>query len=994
MPNQDHLGRIVSAFGGLPILDRLVESASHSTPVSVTGLPGSARALVAGILARRLKRPVTLVFSHDHDARSAFADLAAFHPRLPSMLFDVSSPMLQDNVRTMAGAAGSVLVASSSGLASNAPAPMREEDLVRRLAVNSRQEIAELLTWLDAADYERVDLVTEPGEYTTRGGIVDIYPPRYGPDPLRSTGPVRLEFLDDIVVGIRSFDALSQRSTAALGSVKVDTLKKPGVTDRPAAKLLPADSLVVAERRLPDRATDVVLVSDPEADFDAGCSPAPAYFGNFGLLRSELKASEHHYYLACTTSERCDRIGQVVGEGPSFLVAELSSGFACPGAGFVLITERELYGTSVRHPARHRFKGLPLDNLVTLRPGDHVVHIDYGVGVFEGTKRMAHEEVVKDYIAIRYAGSDRVYVPVENLGLLDRYVGADDSPVRLDRLAGRSWLTAKARAARASAEYAAEILENRARRSVTRGFAFGPDAEWHRELEASFPHTLTPDQVESLDAVRDDMRVSRPMDRLVCGDVGYGKTEVALRAALRAAAATKQVAVIAPTTILCYQHYRTFKHRLVPLPLRVEMVSRFVAPAKRKQILEDLASGKVDIVIGTHLLLGRRVRFHDLGLLVLDEEQKFGVRQKERIKNLKTGVDILTLTATPVPRTLYMALSGLHDISTIHTPPQGRQEVLSEVSAWDDARIVDYVRRELDRDGQVFFVHNRIQSIRSVANRLGRLLPGIDIAVAHGQMPDPELERIYVDFAGGEHRILLSTAIIESGLDMPNVNTIIVDRADRFGLADLHQLRGRVGRSGRQAFALFLIPTAHDITPEARKRLSALLAYSKLGAGFKLALRDLEIRGAGDLLGTRQHGHIARVGLNLYAKMLKEAAARIKGEDVRPEPELSLDTTAYLPESYIPDSFERIALYRRIIGLADEKELAEFRTELVDRFGRYPPLVEELFKIARIRILAARLGLLKVTLKKQRLLIVTADRTARMPGDLDDLLQRLVRQDF
>jgi transcription-repair coupling factor (superfamily II helicase) len=987
LPNQNHLTRIVSAFGSLPVLDRLVESASRGIPVSVTGLPGSSRALAAGILARRLKRPVVLALSHDHDARTAYFDLSAFHPGLPGMLFDASSPMLEDDIRRVTGAAGSVIVVGSSGLASKAPQPMREQDLVRSLAVSSRQELEELLAWLDDADYERVDLVTEPGEYTSRGGIVDVYPPG-------SAEPVRLEFLDDIVVGIRSFDALSQRSTAALERTKLVTLRKPGVTERPAAELLPARSVVASEFRLADRATDVLLQSEQEADFDAGCTRAPLYLGNFGLLRSELKAAEHLYYLACTTSERCDRIRQVVGQGPSLIVVELSAGFACPAAGFVLITERELYGLSARRPARHRFKGLPVDNLVALRPGDHVVHIDYGIGVFEGTRRMSHDDVVKDFVAIRYAGSDRVYVPVENLGLLDRYVGADDSQVRLDRLAGRSWLRAKARAARASAEYATEILENRALRSVTRGFAFGPDGEWHRELEASFPHTLTQDQVESLETVRNDMQESRPMDRLVCGDVGYGKTEVALRAALRAAVATKQVAVLAPTTILCYQHYRTFKDRLVPFPLRVEMVSRFVAPARRRQILEDLASGRVDIVIGTHLLLGRQVRFRDLGLLILDEEQKFGVRQKERIKNLRTGIDILTLTATPVPRTLYMALSGLHDISTIHTPPQGRQEVLSEVSAWDDATIVDYVHRELDRDGQVFFVHNRIQSIRAIADRLHRLLPGIDIAVAHGQMPDHELEKIYVDFAGGEHRILLSTAIVESGLDMPNVNTIIVDRADRFGLADLHQLRGRVGRSDRQAFALFLIPAAHDITPEARKRLSALLAYSKLGAGFKLALRDLEIRGAGDLLGTRQHGHIARVGLNLYAKMLKEAAARVKGEDVRPEPELSLDTTAYLPESYIPDSFERIALYRRIVGLADEKELAEFRTELVDRFGRYPSLVEELFKIAGIRILAARQGLLKVALKKNMLTIVTANRTARMPGDLDDLLEHLVRQDF
>jgi transcription-repair coupling factor (superfamily II helicase) len=394
----------------------------------------------------------------------------------------------------------------------------------------------------------------------------------------------------------------------------------------------------------------------------------------------------------------------------------------------------------------------------------------------------------------------------------------------------------------------------------------------------------------------------------------------------------------------------------------------------------------VDIVIGTHGLLSASVRYRDLGLLIVDEEQKFGVRQKEHIKQLKTSVDVLTLTATPVPRTLYLALSGLRDISTIHTPPPGRREVLSEVSAWQDGLVAEYIERELRRGGQVFFVHNRIRSINAIAVRLRRLLPGIDLAVAHGQMPSPELERLYLEFATGEHRLLLSTAIIESGLDLPNVNTIIVDRADTFGLADLHQLRGRVGRSGRQAYALFLVPREREITGDARKRLSALLAYSQLGAGFKLALRDLEIRGAGDLLGLRQHGQVARVGLNLYAKMLGEAAAKLRGEQVRTEPQLALDITAFLPADYVQDSFERVALYRRLLGMADLAELGAFREELADRFGRYPTVVENLFRIARVRILACRLGLLRVELKSSGTTVVGTDSTDRIPGGIDELL--------
>jgi transcription-repair coupling factor (superfamily II helicase) len=490
-------------------------------------------------------------------------------------------------------------------------------------------------------------------------------------------------------------------------------------------------------------------------------------------------------------------------------------------------------------------------------------------------------------------------------------------------------------------------------------------------------------------AVRKDMENPRPMDRLVTGDVGYGKTEVALRAAFKAVSDMRQVALLVPTTILCYQHHATFRRRLAPFPFRVEMVSRLKGPAERRRVLADLAAGKVDVVIGTHLLLSPSVRFRELGLVIIDEEQKFGVRQKERIKQLKSAVDILTLTATPVPRTLYLAMSGLRDISNINTPPPGRREVLSEVSCWDDSLVAGYVERETARGGQVFFVHNRIATINQVAEKLHRLLPHLDIAVAHGQMPGHELEDIYLEFASGTHQVLLSTAIIESGLDLPNVNTIIIDRADHFGLADLHQLRGRVGRSGIQAHALCIVPPDERITPEARKRLSALLAYSRLGSGFKLAQRDLEIRGAGDLLGTRQHGHVARVGLHFYARMLKEAAARLRGEPLKPEPELALATNAYLPTGYVTDGYERVALYRRLLAVETEVELDEFREEMVDRFGRYPAVVDNLFKIALVRLRARKLGLLKVELRRDAITIVGAERTEHSSGTLDDLVERL-----
>jgi len=485
------------------------------------------------------------------------------------------------------------------------------------------------------------------------------------------------------------------------------------------------------------------------------------------------------------------------------------------------------------------------------------------------------------------------------------------------------------------------------------------------------------------------MESTRPMDRLICGDVGYGKTEIALRAAFKAASNLKQVAVLAPTTILCYQHYATFRKRLARFPFRVEMLSRLVPPPQQREIFAGLKSGVVDIVVGTHQLLNPGVAYHDLGLLIIDEEQKFGVKQKERIRSARAEVDVLTLTATPIPRTLYMSLSGLRDISQIHTAPPGRREIATEVAPWHDRLICDYVTRELARGGQVFFVHNEIETIMEVAERLQRILPGVRFAVAHGQMSGRHMADIYLGFASGEYQLLLSTAIIESGLDLPNVNTIIVNRADKFGLADLHQLRGRVGRSEAQAYALFLTPARREITEDARKRLSALLAYSKLGSGFKLAIRDMEIRGVGNLLGTEQHGQVARVGFNLYTQMLKEAVARLKGEPVAVEPELSLDVSAYIPKEYVSDSFERVALYKRLLAVESEQELEELRAELVDRFGRYPAPVETLFLIALVRVRSRRLGLLKVSLKNHVATIVRSDKTVTAKGGIDELLDWL-----
>ena len=975
---------LAELFSSNPAVARLLRLVERGIPVTVTGAAGASRAMLAAEMANRLRRPVVLILENPDEMKAVAEDARTICDLRNTSVFGpelVHAPSEQKTEQP------SLVVADRDTLEAHAPVYISEEQsslLLEPCKPNTPDGVVE---WLEDARYERVDLVTEPGEYATRGGIVDIFPEGH-------ETPVRCEFLDDAIISLRTFDPLTQRSVSPVDRTTVATRRRPVPSVHTLAELLPPTWVTLSEAPVRGLSPLVTLTTEDKADFNLRCLRVPSYIGNFALLRAEMASSGLEYFVACRTEERCSRLKTLLPAEARHIIGPVSSGFVNQAGGYALLTERELYGAPLHRTVRHRFKGVPIDNLVTLRPGDHVVHINYGIGLFEGTKRIAHAGTEKDYIVLRYQGSDRVYVPVESLGLLDRYIGAGDAPVKLDRIGSRSWLLAKARAARASAEYAEEMLELEARRSVARGTAFAHDAEWQAQLEASFPYTETEDQLAALKAVRLDMESPRPMERLVCGDVGYGKTEVALRAAFKAVAGAKQVAVLVPTTILCYQHYSTFRERLEPFPVRVEMLSRFVAPARRRAIAEDVAAGKVDIVIGTHVLLGSAIRFRDLGLLIIDEEQKFGVRQKEKIKKLRTSVDVLSLSATPVPRTLYLSLSGLRDISTINTPPAGRREILTEVAPWNDDFVVRYVEREIGRGGQVFFVHNRIASLPTVTRRLKRLFPNLDMAVAHGQMPERQLEEIYLGFAAGEHQMLLSTAIIESGLDLPNVNTIIVDSADKFGLSDLHQLRGRVGRSGRQAYALFIVPGRQELTDEARKRLSALLAYSRLGSGFRLALRDLEIRGAGDLLGTRQHGQVARVGLNLYAKMLKEAAAKLRGESLKPEPELALEANAFLPKEYIADGFERIALYRRMLGIEDESELAEFREELVDRFGRYPAAAEGLFKIARVRILARKQGLLRVELKSGKATVVGPNRTETFTADLEGLLSRLASGHF
>ncbi len=649
-----------------------------------------------------------------------------------------------------------------------------------------------------------------------------------------------------------------------------------------------------------------------------------------------------------------------------------------------LLTDEELFGWHVPEPRRQprRRATAPEQVFADLQPGDVVVHEDYGIGIYRGLVTRSVDNIDREYLFLEYAGpggdrfitpgaqseqngengaeghGDKLFVPIHQADRLSRYVGAEGLEPRLSRLGGGAWEETKARVAKAADELAGELLELYATRQIVSGHAFAGDTQWQRELEAAFPYAETEDQVEAIHAVKRDMETPRPMDRLICGDAGYGKTEVALRAAFKAVMDDTQVAMLVPTTVLAQQHYQTFAERLAPFPVTVELLSRFRTEAEQRQVLERLSEGKVDIVIGTHRLLQKDVELKNLGLVIIDEEQRFGVANKERLKQMRTEVDVLTLTATPIPRTLYMALAGVRDISIIETPPQERLPIATYVGPYDVQIARRAILRELNRGGQIFYVHNRVDSIQTVAARLQDLVPEAVLGIAHGQMHERDLSKVMAEFAAGEIDILLATTIIESGLDFPNANTLIVERADRFGLAQLYQLRGRIGRGTRRGYAYFF--HKRRMTEEAGQRLYALRDTSSRGGGFTVALRDLEIRGAGDLLGRKQHGHVAAVGFTLYTRILSRAVGRLKaeqaGEPIPPEPIGSITIELPLPvglsSAYVPDDRLRLRLYRRLADLATEEDLTQLREELQDRFGPLPPMAENLMYQLRLKLLA------------------------------------------
>ncbi|MCC7488148.1 MAG: transcription-repair coupling factor [Gammaproteobacteria bacterium] len=1079
-----------------PLLARPDELPAPGTTRRWTSPPGCAPALaltelaaggrgllvLAGSVAQAEALEAELRFFGQATARiELFADLEV----LPYDSFSPHQDLVSARLRILRGLrsrpAGILVTAASTLLPRLAPVSYLEHHAVR-VAVGEARSLESFQASLDQAGYQRTGQVSVHGDYALRGSLIDFFPTGY-------EFPVRVDFLDDSVESIRSFDPDTQLSAAPLDAVDTmparelpndaESIRQFRQRYRRRFEGNPAESVIyreVSARRLPGGVesylplffertatiwdylpadTLVVALGDPGKLFQQGwqqveerheqlgsdrerplLQPAEAYcppaehlgrLGTLPVLQLETEpdpvAAPGDVALAATPApplmlnpredEPGARLGRfLAGHGGRLLlsvdspgrrewlqdllqrlgetadavdgwaaflasprrvglaIAGLERGMHLPGAGITVLGAQEIFGQASRSRTRRRRGRDPesiVGDLTDLRVGAPVVHLDHGVGRYVGLTRMTIGDTVGEFVTLEYAGGDRLHVPVSSLELVSRYTGAAPEMAPLHRLGTDQWLKARRRAAEKIRDVAAELLDLYSRRAARPGRSARVDAAGYEAFAAGFPFSLTEDQATAIDNVLADLASPSPMDRLVCGDVGFGKTEVALRAAFAAVGSGRQVAVLVPTTLLAQQHHETFADRFADWPVTVEVLSRFRTPQEHRQVLQRVAAGQVDIVIGTHRLLQKDVAFKDLGLVIIDEEHRFGVRHKEQLKGLRAEVDILTLTATPIPRTLNMALGDLRQLSLITTPPASRLAIRTFLSTWSTQLIREACLRELQRGGQIYFVHNRIQDIRTVGEKLAKIMPEARIEVAHGQMHERELERVMLDFYHRRFDILVCTAIVESGLDVPSANTIIIDHAEQFGLAQLHQLRGRVGRSHHQAFAYLLAPPREALQADARQRLEAMEALEDLGAGFVLATHDLEIRGAGELLGEDQSGQIQEIGFALYNEMLARTVRALQdgldadaAQDGARGPEIELQIPALLPDEYLPDIHLRLVLYKRIANAGSDAELAALGRELADRFGQLPPATTNLLRVAGLRLRARELGIARL----------------------------------
>jgi transcription-repair coupling factor (superfamily II helicase) len=888
---------------------------------------------------------------------------------------------------------------------------------------------------LQTYDFELVDFVHEPGQYSIRGGITDIF-------SYASSHPCRIDFFDDEVDSIRIFDIDTQRSLETVKKVNIipniqwetemgekrisfleyiphgtvlwvdnpdlvadhmDTLYNRTELEEDSdrkiekAKFLKSGSEIRTQiEQFPQVIFGIANRKEDRKTWQFNTSPQPAFQKNFELLTSHLQdqASEgYQNYILSDNEKQLERLGAIFEElDPELLYNTLSKtlheGFADHDLKCAYYTDHQIFERYHKFRFHDRFsrkESVSLKELIGLNPGDYVVHVDHGIGIFGGLEKIDVNGKIQEAIKLVYKDKDVLYVNIHSLHRITKYKGKDTDPPKIYKLGTGAWQKLKSNTKKKVQDIARELILLYARRKEQEGFPFSADTYLQKELESSFIYEDTPDQLKATSDVKAGMEAGFPMDRLICGDVGFGKTEVAIRAAFKAVTDSKQVAILVPTTVLAFQHFNTFRERLKGFPCTIDYLSRFRTAADQRRIIENLKEGKIDIIIGTHKLVGKEIEFKDLGLLIIDEEQKFGVSVKEKLKQLKLNVDTLTLTATPIPRTLQFSLMGSRDLSIINTPPPNRHPIITELHPFNEEIIKEAIEYEVSRGGQVFFIHNRVQNIQEVKDIVDRVVPGIRSVVVHGQMEGRKLESVMLDFMQGDYDVLIATTIVESGLDIPNANTIIINNGQNFGLSDLHQLRGRVGRSNKKAFCYIFAPPVTLLSQEARRRLKAVEEFSTLGSGFNIALQDLDIRGAGNLLGAEQSGFIADIGFDTYNRILNEAITELKEtefrdlydspqEKVRDERPLladcHIDTDLELlfPDSYVNNISERVELYRKLDALNNEEELKAFREMLVDRFGQLPLQSEELLKVVELRWLAQRTGVEKIVLKKSILI--------------------------
>lgn len=960
------------------------------------------------------------------------AEESHLYPQKEALPYDEAEPHLEigglrvEAVEALFAGRTKIIVTTLRALQERVPIPTRLAELRQTIRVGDELDPLSLAQSLEKRGFERVPLVEEVGQFAVRGGIVDVFSVGAGE-------PVRIEWWGDEVVSIRAFEILDQRSTGDLSETHILPVdfrrsdEEGETVSTSLTELLPADAVVVRMgewsfsagarktwervRTLHDSLVEsgatplppetlfvppddllallaarprIDLVEELDADTVVNATPPPAVDRDMARLEAYLRegaAKGHETLLLCDNGGQLQRLEEILGgasrlpPGTRLGLGSLAQGFelACSDPPLRVLNDHEIFRRARRVRRSRRFKGsVALESLAQLNPGDYVVHMDHGVGQFTGLEHIEIGGQEIEALRIEYGGGDILRLPVSRLDLVERWVGESDDakPPRVHRIGGKRWKTLRRKTEAAIEEMTAELLELYARRERAVGYAFSPDTRWQMEMESSFLYEDTPDQRKATTDVKRDMEAPRPMDRLVCGDVGYGKTEIAIRAAFKAVQDGKQVAVLAPTTILVEQHRHTFEERLADYPVKVGALSRFRSPKEQRTLLSEVAEGSVDIVVGTHRLLSPDVVFKNLGLLIVDEEQRFGVKHKERLKRLRATIDVLTLTATPIPRTLYLSLSGIRDLTLIQTPPRDRMPIYTHVMPWTDQLIAEALQREHDRGGQSFFLHNRIDTIYTVAEEIHALVPEAQVGVAHGQMGPGELDEVMRAFVDGEVDILVCSSIIENGLDVPNANTLIVDRADRFGLSQLYQIRGRVGRSDRRAYCYLLVPD--DVQEDAERRLRVLEHYTELGSGYSVALRDLELRGAGNLLGADQSGFAQQMGLDAYMRLMRKTVERIeRGEEITdwPDPDVSLVGAAYLPDSYVSDSGQKLHLYQRLAKVGGRTEVDMLGQEMADRFGPLPSEVERLLDTAALRVLGRNVGV-------ERLLI--GERSARI----------------